>query len=113
MPRKPIVPVFAGAPSAPAISLFAGDERKPKEPELPLAPQRLSIGMEWHIVVACVLAILILVAYGNSFQSEWVLDNKYIIELDPRTKATSWDDFNSKPGVRNIFTQDYWWPKGI
>ena len=27
-----------------------------------------------------------------------------------------WDDLPgvaAKPGVRNIFTQDYWWPKGI
>ena len=71
------------------------------------------MGTEWHIVVAAVLLGLILVAYGNSFQSEWVLDNKYIIELDPRTKATNWEDTNGKVGVNNIFKQDYWWPKGI
>jgi hypothetical protein len=119
MQRKPIVPIFA-APAAqpaaaPSIPMFAGGEKKKKEEPLPLqhASKGLGIGTEWHLVVAAVLALLILVAYGNSFQSEWVLDNKYIIELDPRTKAVSWEDMAGKPGVRNIFTQDYWWPKGI
>src|SRR5438552_477306 len=118
MPRKPIVPIFAGAEPAANIPLFAGDEiKKPKE-DLPLSLPRLSIGTEWHLVVAGVLLTLILVVYGNSFQSEWVLDNKYIIELDPRTKAVKWEDGMPNPppsfaGVRNIFTQDYWWPKGI
>ena len=84
MQRKPIVPVFAGAQPAPSIPLFAGggETKKPKR-EPPLSLPRLSIGTEWHLVVAGVLLTLILVAYGNSFQSEWVLDNKYIIELDP------------------------------
>ena len=119
MPRKPIVPVFATSEPAPTIPLFAGaGETKPKKDDtLPLAYapgiSRLGVGTEWHIVVAAVLLGLILVAYGNSFQSERVLDNKYIIELDPRTKATSWEDTNGKVGVNNIFKQDYWWPKGI
>src|SRR3954465_1977297 len=106
MPRKPIVPIFAGAAPAQNIPLFAGGGETKKEEKLPLqyASLGLSIGAEWHIVVAAGLLALILVAYGNSFQSEWVLDNKYIIELDPRTKATSWDDAG-RPGVRNIFTQ--------
>src|SRR4051812_353747 len=117
MSRKPIVPVFA-APvaatgAAPAIPLFAGGGEKKVDRSLPLEREVLGIGTEWHLVVAGILLFLILVAYGNSFQSEWVLDNKYIIELDPRTKAVQWDDVASKPGVRNIFSQDYWWPKGI
>src|SRR5215831_5500754 len=105
MPRKPIVPIFAGAqPAAPAMPLYAGGETK-IDKALPLAPEHIGLGTEWHIVVAFVLGLLILVVYGNSFQSEWVLDNKYIIELDPRTKSTQWDDVGGKPGVRNIFTQ--------
>src|SRR4051812_24690191 len=117
MQRKPIVPVFAGASgtteSGPLIPLYAGGGEKKIDQSLPLKRDELGIGTEWHFVVAAILLFLILAAYGNSFQSEWVLDNKYIIELDPRTKAVQWDDLPGKPGVRNIFTQDYWWPKGI
>ncbi|HEX3356539.1 MAG TPA: hypothetical protein VHS31_06110 [Tepidisphaeraceae bacterium] len=116
MPRKPIVPVFAGADPAPTVSLYAGAGPKIKPDvtaPLPLQVKPLlGINMEWHLVTGLVLLLLILVAYGNSFQSEWVLDNKYIIELD-MPKSASWADQAKSAGVRNIFMQDYWWPKGI
>ena len=45
--------------------------------------QAVGSGYAWHFAAAPVLLLIILVTYANSFQSEWVLDNKYIIELDP------------------------------
>jgi tetratricopeptide (TPR) repeat protein len=80
-------------------------------------PQRI-VGPEWHGAIAVGLLLLCLLAYANSFKSGWVLDNLYIIKYDPRTKATSWEDQvtaagTNQAGVKQIFLQDYWWPKGI
>ena len=69
----------------------------------------------------------ILAAYWNSFgvtnrssAVNWTLDNKYIIELDLRTKVdadvfrpSTWADQAGKPDFADIWTRDYWWPKGI
>ncbi len=136
MPRAPVVPVFTAVPPAsPAVvgssdapnraPTAGGDQpRKSSPPVTPPPPAQViteqsGLGWKWHTAAIGLLLVLIFAAYGNSFQSQWVLDNKYIIELDPRTKATTWNDATpaqgsaNKPGVRNIFTQDYWWPKGI
>ncbi|MGH7176216.1 MAG: hypothetical protein ACREJC_02445 [Tepidisphaeraceae bacterium] len=69
------------------------------------------------------LLLLIAAAYSSALPSfsadqkqlarAWTLDSKYIIELDPRTKAHSWLDVGRAPGVWRILSEDYWWPKGI
>lgn len=91
----------------------------PVEPEGPLAKRQefAWIGAR-HVLAMFVTYGLIGAAFWNSFESGWVLDNLYIIKYDPRTKANTWADPEGavpeiSPGVRNYFTKDYWWPKGI
>ncbi len=60
-----------------------------------------------HAFVVLGLGILVGLSYGNSFQSGFVLDNEFIIKDDPRLRAASWEN------VRLIFTEDYWYPKGV
>ena len=43
--------------------------------------------------------------YSNSFQSGFVLDNQFIIKLDPRIKVASLEN------LKLIWGKDYWWPK--
>jgi tetratricopeptide (TPR) repeat protein len=112
--------------------------RAPQPPPLQPSSQQLQYGGGWmrasraphermwpaqgwkrHALVVLTIAIVALAAYSNSFTAGWTLDNKYIIELDPRTKAETWGDIPpepgkpSLPGKVNIWTKDYWWPKGI
>ena len=57
-----------------------------------------------HVLVAMALAAIVLLAYANSFQAGFVLDNKTIILASPRLRAASWEN------LKLIFTQEYWWP---
>ncbi len=71
-----------------------------------------------HLFALFAVWVLVVLAFWNSFDSTWVLDNLYIIKYDPRTRAETWDDpptdsLLRSPGVMNYFMQDYWWPKGI
>ena len=91
--------------------------------------QRLwpAVGWPWHLLALAITLSTMLLAYSNSVttlvqynddypDSGYTLDNKYIIQLDPRTKADTWDDVPGQPiqyGTWNIWTKDYWWPKGI
>ncbi len=79
----------------------------------PIEHQSIKPGSGWNLIVAGILLLIVAVTYVNSFQSGWVLDNLYIIRSDPRMQATQWTTVSDHPGVREIFTQDYWWPKGI
>jgi len=49
--------------------------------------------------------LMVYVVYSNSFQSGWVLDNRPIIQLDPRNKEVSSEN------LKLIWSKDYWWPK--
>src|SRR3954466_7077705 len=99
---------------------------------LPLPPSgraRMGPHVPWQASAAFVVlaGIALLLAYSNSFGSKnrpasvnWTLDNKYIIELDPRTKVeadlfkpSTWTNNEGKPDFADIWTRDYWWPKGI
>src|SRR5436190_14479923 len=97
------------------VTLFAGGRGRGPRVNLDAGAgeARSRVHWSWHFFVAGLLFIALGLAYGNSFQGGWTLDNKYIIELDPRTKAHSWNDDGAQPGVKQIFVQDYWWPKGI
>ena len=53
---------------------------------------------------ACVLALVCLAAYWNSFRAGFLLDNQAIVLNDPRLRAVEWHS------VREIFTRHYWWP---
>ena len=69
-----------------------------------------------HLASLIVLWGFVLAAFWNSFESGWVLDNLYIIKLDPRTQSQTWESGPNPltaPGVIEYFRQDYWWPKGI
>lgn len=78
------------------------------------------IGWKLHLAVAGAIVVIALLAFSNSFHAGMTLDNKYIIEYDPRTKTSAnlfkpatWDDGPGHTGWLNIWTKDYWWPKGI
>ena len=75
--------------------------------ELPPGPQRLDRTRPWvrHLVRCIALMVMVLIVYSNSFQSGWVLDNRYIIQLDPRNKEASLENF------KLLWLKDYWWPK--
>ena len=55
-------------------------------------------------VVASILALVCLAAYGNSFRAAFLLDNETIILKDPRLRSVDWQS------VWDIFTRHYWWP---
>src|SRR5439155_7319098 len=82
-------------------------------PQAPADDRPPPVRFRWHAAVIGLLLIASFGAYSNSFQSGWTLDNLYIIKYDPRTKAQTWDDSANQPGIKEIFLQDYWWPKGI
>jgi tetratricopeptide (TPR) repeat protein len=65
------------------------------------------MGFHYHLVVILTLGTLILMAYANSFQTGFALDNKFIILEDPRLRDAK------KDNIRLVFTQDYWWPKAV
>ncbi len=50
------------------------------------------------------LGLATLLAYANSFNAGFTLDNHIIVEQDPRLR-----EFNGQ-NIQNIFTQSYWWP---
>ncbi len=60
----------------------------------------------WHWIASVALLALVLVAYANSIQSAFVLDNKPLILLDPRVQQATAEN------VRQIFAHSYWWPIG-
>src|SRR5688572_19180302 len=98
-------------------------------PKPRLARERMWPHVPWQFHAAFVVfaGLALLAAYWNSFgvtnrasAVNWTLDNKYIIELDPRTKVdadvfrtSTWTDQVGKPDFADIWTRDYWWPKGI
>lgn len=57
------------------------------------------------LAAAFVLFLIVLIAYSNSFQSGWVLDNTFIVKMDPRNKEASAEN------LKLLWTRDYWWPK--
>src|ERR1700733_6478485 len=74
-----------------------------------------TINLLRHLLVASAMFLLICIAFGNSFRSGMVLDNRYIIEEyyktilhdDPSLNLRSWQQ------IKSLLQHDYWWPKGI
>lgn len=85
------------------------------EPDAPLteaeAPKtRLwpDIGMAGHWAVVAVLGAMVLLTFANTLHNTgFALDNKFIILEDPRLRD------NKSENIKQIFQQDYWWPKAV
>src|SRR5215471_8435479 len=58
-----------------------------------------------HLIRCAILMLIVYFVYSNSFQSGFVLDNQFIIKLDPRIKAATLEN------LKLIWGKDYWWPK--
>lgn len=115
--RVPVTFIPAPTPAAPAPTAKAPAPELTKPlPVIPVeaAPADMpptdvvrKVSLPWQFLVAILLGLLVWITYSNSFQSLWTLDNKYIIQLDPRNKLATYEN------VGLVWTQDYWWPKGI
>lgn len=57
-------------------------------------------------ITALALFLLTLLAYSNSFQAGFVLDNKPLILSDPRVHAATTEN------LQRILDRSYWWPIG-
>jgi protein O-mannosyl-transferase len=53
------------------------------------------------------LAMLVAAGYTNSFKSEFIFDNQFIIKNDTRIQKPSMEN------VKLVFTEDYWYPRGV
>jgi protein O-mannosyl-transferase len=69
-------------------------------PKAPLAQRR------HNIVALLILAVIVLLAYSNSFRADFAQDSRGIVLEDPRLRAPS------KENIQNILRENYWWPKG-
>ncbi len=74
------------------------------------------IGLAAHIAVFAVLAAVVIMTFVNTLvtgdpqpnqRKGFALDNKFIILEDPRLQASTHEN------IKQIFTQDYWWPKAV
>jgi tetratricopeptide (TPR) repeat protein len=65
----------------------------------PLLPLR-------HLLAATALCAAALIAYANSFQAGFTLDNKILLLQDPRIRDAS------AGNIGLIFQHTYWWPHG-
>jgi tetratricopeptide (TPR) repeat protein len=75
---------------------------------MPAAPPRVKLRR--HAAVAAVLLTLTVLAYSNSFRCEWVGDGRAIIQQGSLMRASTWED-SENPGIKRIFTEDYWFPR--
>ncbi len=75
--------------------------RPPAERALPRAPAKYTR----YLLAALALAALTVLAYSNSFEGGFVLDNKVLL-LDPRIREAAPEN------IALIFQRTYWWPTG-
>ncbi|MBM3858339.1 MAG: DUF1736 domain-containing protein [Verrucomicrobia bacterium] len=67
-----------------------------------------SCGWAAHLGVVALLGTLVLFTFVNTLRNtEFALDNKFIILEDPRLRQAKSEN------VKLIFTQDYWYPKAV
>jgi protein O-mannosyl-transferase len=86
----------------------ASAQQKPgKKPQIQATDSSLRTSRPWvgQLLRCSLLLLLVYLAYSNSFGSGWVLDNRFIIQLDPRNKEVTAEN------LKLIWTKDYWWPK--
>ena len=66
------------------------------------------IGFAAHLGVMAVLGAVLVLAFANTLHNTgFALDNKFIILEDPRLRD------NKSENIKQIFQQDYWWPKAV
>ena len=66
------------------------------------------VGAAGHWGVVAMLGAMVLLAFANTLHNTgFALDNKFIILEDPRLRD------NKPENIRQIFQQDYWWPKAV
>lgn len=58
-----------------------------------------------HAPWLVLLALLVVLAYGNSFGKALVYDNRALIAGDPRLHEVSWQN------IEQVFSKNYWWPR--
>lgn len=102
--------------------LTAPHEPSPDKPGVsaPGRKTRLWTPVGWtpHLTVVMILMAITLMTYANSLRNTgFALDNKFIIQEDPRLRVF---DFSTdamakttRQNIKLIFTQDYWWPKAV
>lgn len=79
----------------------------------PAAPARKTrlwapVGAGPHLAAVLILGAMVLLAFANTLHNTgFALDNKFIIREDPRLRAATAENW------KQIFTQDYWWPKAV
>src|SRR5262249_37664045 len=108
------------------VSARLGKTPKAPRPGLASPPDaRPSVPWQYHLGFILVSGLSLLIAYSNSFGPgsdrwawlNWTLNNKYITDFDPRTKAATWEPAMAPTsgaipnGIQDIWTRDYWWPK--
>jgi hypothetical protein len=59
-----------------------------------------------QLLVTAALCFAVLIAYANSFQAEFTLDNKILLLQDPRIREAA------AGNIGLIFQHTYWWPHG-
>ena len=67
-----------------------------------------SLGFVRHVAVVIGLGVIVLLAFSNTLHNTgFALDNKFIIQEDPRLRQLN------RENLKLIFTEDYWWPKAV
>src|ERR1035437_1384243 len=67
-----------------------------------------SVGFRSHVAVIFVLGLVVFLTFSNTLHNTgFALDNKFIIQEDPRLRVANPDN------LRLIFHEDYWWPKAV
>jgi tetratricopeptide (TPR) repeat protein len=65
-------------------------------------------GFNRHLRVVLGLGLLVLLTFSNTLHNtEFALDNKFIIQDDPRLREAN------RENLQLIFREDYWWPKAV
>src|SRR5271165_7058754 len=59
-----------------------------------------------YLLSALALVVLTLLAYSNSFEGGFVLDNRGLLRDDPRVHEVS------RENIQLILDHTYWWPNG-
>ena len=72
----------------------------------PAPRQRADQAPTQHLLAGLALCAITLLAFSNSFQSGFVLDNKGLLLQDPRIREAT------RQNLESIFQHTYWWPNG-
>lgn len=99
--------IITGSPSRHGVSSVAPFLMKKKKEQIPLREKTASARKPrpGHLAACIALLLMVGLAYSNSFQSGWVLDNKLVIQANPANKEAT------AANLKLLWTKDYWWPR--